>query len=91
VVKSDATYASISFNEGKIVDAEANGKNGTGAFREIIEINSGAFEFSTADTEFPVIIRVSSNTNFLLDVLTQLDTEKAERQGMRTLSSEDLV
>ncbi len=90
VIKSDLQIASISFNEGKIVDAESNGKNGTVAFRDIIEINNGAFEFSTSDAEFPVVIRVSSNTNFLLDILTQLDTEKAERQGLRNLASEDV-
>ena len=89
VIKSDLHLASVSFNEGKIVDAEANGRNGTSAFREIIEISSGTFEFSTSETEFPVVISVSSNTNFLLDTLTQLDTERAEKQGMRNLSQED--
>lgn len=89
VIKSDKLLASVSFNDGKIVDAEANGQNGTPAFREIIEINSGTFEFSTAEKAFPVIISVSSNTNFLLDTLTQLDTERAEQQGMRNLGKED--
>ena len=73
VIKSDMHLASVSFNEGKIVDAEANGHNGTKAFREIIEINGGTFEFSTSETEFAVVISITSNTNFLLDVLTELD------------------
>ena len=90
VVKSDLHLASVSFNEGKIVDAETNGHNGTKAFREIIEINSGTFEFSTSETEFTVVINVSSNTNFLLDVLTELDNERAEKQGLRNLNIEDL-
>ena len=89
VIKSDLHLASVSFNEGKIVDAECGGHNGTKAFREIIEINSGTFEFSTTDTEFTVVISVVSNTNFLLDVLTELDNEKAERQGLRNLNTED--
>ena len=89
IVKSDLLLASVSFNEGKIVDAEANEHNGVRAFREIIEINSGIFEFSTSEHEFPVIINVSSNTNFLLDVLTALDNERAEKQGLRNLSDED--
>lgn len=89
VVKSDAHLASVSFNYGKIVDADANGHNGAKAFRDIIEINSGSFEFSTSDSEFPVVINVSSNTNFLLDILTELDKEKAEKQGLRDLGSED--
>ena len=83
VLKSDMYLASVAFNEGKIVDAECNGHNGIKAFRDIIEVNSGTFEFTTAETEFPVVISVSSNTNFLLDVLTELDNERAEKQGLR--------
>jgi len=90
VVKSDIHLATVSFNEGKIVDAECNGHNGVTAFREIIEINSGTFEFSTSETEFQVVISVVSNTNFLLDVLTELDAERAEKQGLRNLSAEEL-
>lgn len=88
VIKSDMHLGNVSFNEGKIVDAECNGKNGVTAFREIIELNSGTFEFSTADHEFTVVIAVSSNTNFLLDVLTELDNERAEQQGLRNMGSE---
>ena len=58
--------------------------DGQRLFRDIIEINSGTFEFSTAENEFAVIINVSSNTNFLLDVLTELDNERAEKQGLRS-------
>lgn len=82
VIKSDLHLANVAFNEGKIVDAECNGHNGVAAFREVIEISSGTFEFSTSDHEFPVIINVISNTNFLLDVLTELDNERAEKQGL---------
>lgn len=88
VLKSDMHLASVSFNEGKIVDAECNGQNGITAFRQIIEISSGTFEFSTSEFEFPVVINISSNTNFLLDVLTELDNERAEKQGLRSLGSE---
>jgi hypothetical protein len=88
IIKSDLHLANVSFNEGKIVDAECNEKNGVMAFRDIIELNAGTFEFSTSDNEFPVVIAVSSNTNFLLDVLTDLDNERAEKQGLRDLSGE---
>jgi hypothetical protein len=89
VIKSDLHLASVSFNEGKIVDAECSGHNGVKAFREIIEINNGTFEFTTAENEFTVVINVSSNTNFLLDVLTELDNERAEKQGLRNLTDEE--
>jgi hypothetical protein len=80
VLKSDMHLGSVSFNEGKIVDAECDGYNGVGGFRQIVELNSGTFEFTTSENEFPVVITVSSNTNFLLDVLTELDNERAEKQ-----------
>ena len=88
VIKSDLHLANVAFNTGKIVDAECNGKNGAKAFREIIEINGGTFEFSIAEQEFPIVIQVSSNTNFLLDILTELDNERAEKQGLRNVSDE---
>lgn len=90
VLKSDQVLANVSFNEGKIVDAEADGDNGQKAFRAIIEIASGTFEFSMSEKEFPVVIDVSSNTNFLLDTLTSMETEKAEKSGMRSLSTTEL-
>ncbi len=88
IIKSDLHLANVSFNEGKIVDAECNEKNGVMAFRDIIEINAGTFEFTTSDHEFPVVINISSNTNFLLDVLTELDNERAEKQGLRNVGGE---
>ena len=40
------------------------------------------------DADIPIVIAVSSNTNFLLDVLTELDNERAEKQGLRDVSHE---
>ena len=40
--------------------------------------------------KFPVVIVVSSNTNFLLDVLTELDNERAEKDGLRNVSNEGI-
>ena len=88
VVKSDLHLASVAFNEGKIVDAECNGHNGVAAFRDIVELTGGTFEFSTSEHEFPVVIVISNNTNFLLDVLTELDHERAEKDGLRDLGGE---
>jgi hypothetical protein len=77
VLRSDFGSANVSLNSGRIVDAEFNGKQGKEAFREIVEINSGTFEFSISSEEFAVFIASSSNTNFILDVLAALDSEKA--------------
>lgn len=88
IIKSDLHLANVAFNEGKIVDAECDEKNGMSAFRDIVEINHGTFEFSTSEHEFPVVIAITSNTNFLLDVLTELDNERAEKQGLRNVGDE---
>ena len=88
VIKSDLHLANVSFNDGKIVDAECNGHNGHVAFRDVIEINSGTFEFTISDNEFPVVLSIASNTNFLLDILTELDNERAEKNGLRNVGSE---
>lgn len=90
ILKSDLHLGSICFNEGKIAEAEADGRRGDAAMRIIIEIGSGTFEFATSGEEFPVTMLVSSNTNYLLDILTQLDTERAEKQGMRSLDVEEI-
>src|SRR5688572_15587507 len=88
VIKADMHLANVSFNDGKIVDGECNGHNGHIAFSDIIELNSRTFEFSTSENEVPVVISVVSNTSFLLDVLTELDNERAEQQGLRDMGSE---
>jgi hypothetical protein len=89
IVRSKLHLASVSFNEGTIVDAEANSHNGIKAFREIIEVNSGTFKFTNSETEFAVVISITSNMNFLFDVLTELDNERAKKQGLRNLKDED--
>lgn len=88
VLKSDLHLANVAFNDGKIVDSECNGKNGIPAFRDIIVLTGGTFEFSVSEQSFPVRIAVTSNTNFLLDVLTELDNERAEQQGLRNVGNE---
>jgi hypothetical protein len=88
VLKSDLHLANVSFNDGKIVDAECNGRNGSNAFKEIVELASGTFEFQVSEIEFPVVINISTNTNFMLDVLTELDNERAEKDGHRDMAGE---
>ena len=88
VLKSDLHLANVSFNDGKIVDAECNGRNGSNAFKEIVELASGTFEFQVSEIEFPVVINISTNTNFMLDVLTELDNERAEKDGQRDVGGE---
>lgn len=80
ILRSDTTNANVAFNEGKIVDAEAGGHNGKIAFRQILEISSGSFEFNTSEDLFPIVLSVSANTNFLLDLLAEMETEKMIRE-----------
>ncbi len=66
----------VFFNEGHIVGAEANEGNGLDAFRRVVEITDGMFDFERAAQAFPVTINIASNTNLMLDTLRQLDEEK---------------
>jgi hypothetical protein len=66
----------VLFNEGRIVDAEAEGSKGAPGFRRIVEITRGSFEFQKSAKKFPTRIKALSNTNLILDTLSQLDEEK---------------
>ena len=76
-ITSDARQGRVLFNEGRIVGAEAADVTGEEAFRKIVEVVSGTFDFEKAAAEFPVTIQAASNTNLILDSLRQLDEEKA--------------
>ncbi|MFL6285506.1 MAG: DUF4388 domain-containing protein [Pyrinomonadaceae bacterium] len=66
----------VLFNDGRIVDAECGDAKGTLAFRLLVEVTGGAFDFEKAANEFPVRIQALSNTNLILDTLRQMDEEK---------------
>jgi hypothetical protein len=76
----DAPPARVLFNEGRIVGAETAGKEGTEAFRHVVEITAGTFDFQKSETEFPVTIQAPTNTNLILDTLRQLDEETQEEE-----------
>ncbi len=65
------------FNDGQIVGAESGKLAGQDAFRHIVEVIGGAFEFQKALQSFPVTIESASNTNLILDSLKQVDEAKA--------------
>jgi len=69
----------VLFNDGRIVDAECEEARGTLAFRLLVEVTSGGFDFNRSRNEFPVRIQAPSNTNLILDTLRQMDEEKGER------------
>jgi tetratricopeptide (TPR) repeat protein len=66
----------VLFNEGRIVDAESSGKTADAAFKKVVEINSGTFEFQKSEKPHPIKIQATSNTNLVLDTLRQLDEAK---------------
>jgi len=70
----------VLFNEGRIVGAECRESRGELAFRLLVELTSGSFDFEKAAAPFPTTIQALSNTNLLLDTLRQLDEEKNEQQ-----------
>jgi hypothetical protein len=63
------------FNAGRIVGAESDTLNNVDAFRQILEVTGGAFDFERSGHEFPVTINTSSNTSLILENLRQSDEE----------------
>jgi tetratricopeptide (TPR) repeat protein len=76
-IMSNSRSGQVFFNEGRIVGAETEGVAGEDAFRKIVELTTGTFDFEKSAREFPVTINVASNTNLILDSLRQLDEEKS--------------
>jgi hypothetical protein len=66
----------VHFNEGRIVGAECGEAVALEAFRQIVNITGGAFDFERHTQEFPVTIQAASNTNLILDTLRLEDEEK---------------
>lgn len=74
---NNAQAGRVLFNDGQIVDAESGKLTAHEAFRQIVEVTGGTFEFQKAAQSFPVTIESASNTNLILDSLRQVDEEKA--------------
>ena len=72
---NDMRAGRILFNEGRIVGAETVETTGEEAFRKIVEVTGGTFEFERSTQAFPITIQAASNTNLILDSLRQLDEE----------------
>jgi len=75
-IESGERQGRVLFNDGRIVDAECGEAKGTLAFRLIVEVTTGTFDFERSAAEFPVRIQALSNTNLILDTLRQLDEDK---------------
>jgi len=67
----------VFFNDGQIVGAESGKQAAHEAFRQIVEITAGAFDFQKSTGSFPVTIEAASNTNLILDSLRQVDEANA--------------
>jgi hypothetical protein len=63
------------FNDGRIVNAEFENQSGENAFRRLVEVNVGTFEFNKTHGAYAVVINAASNTNLILDSLRQIDEE----------------
>ncbi|HEY5884498.1 MAG TPA: DUF4388 domain-containing protein [Pyrinomonadaceae bacterium] len=75
-LNSNSKSGRILFNEGRIVDAESDGAIAEEAFKKIVEITSGSFQFQKMNNDFPVRISAPTNTNLILDTLRHLDESK---------------
>ena len=72
---NNAQAGRVLFNDGQIVGAESGKLIAHEAFRQIVEVTGGTFEFQKASEPFPATIESSSNTSLILDSLRQVDEE----------------
>jgi hypothetical protein len=77
VLTNNAQAGRVLFNDGLIVGAESGRLAGQNAFRQIVEVTGGVFEFEKAAQSFPVTIEATSNTKLILDSLREVDEAKA--------------
>jgi tetratricopeptide (TPR) repeat protein len=80
-IQSDAITGRIYFNEGQIVDAQAENWRGIDAVRQFVELNQGMFELEQSAVEFKQNINAASNTNLILDLLRQIDEDRQQSGG----------
>jgi len=77
MLTNNAQAGRVLFNDGQIVGAESGKLVAHEAFRQIVEITGGAFDFQKSTETFPITIEAASNTNLILDSLRQVDEENA--------------
>jgi len=68
----------VLFNDGQIVGATCAKLSDCDAFRQLVELTAGFFDFQRSAHSFPVTIEAVSNTNLILDRLRQVDEERAQ-------------
>ena len=78
-LSNDAQTGRVYFNDGQIVSAESGDRTAHEAFRQIVEITAGTFDFQKSAQTFPVTIEAPSNTNLILDSLRQVDEESVSQ------------
>jgi hypothetical protein len=78
LLTNSAQAGRVLFNGGQIVGAESGKLAGPDAFRQIVEITGGAFDFQKSAQSFPVTIAAASNTHLILDSLRQVDEESGQ-------------
>src|SRR5882672_9108353 len=75
MLTNNAQAGRVLFNEGQIVGAESGKLMANEAFRQVVEITGGTFDFQKSQQTHPVTIEAASNTNLILDSLRQVDEE----------------
>jgi len=75
MLTNNAQAGRVFFNDGQIVGAESGKLAASEAFRQIVEITGGAFDFQKSAQSFPITIEATSNTKLILDSLRQVDED----------------
>jgi Domain of unknown function (DUF4388) len=77
---NSAQTGKVLFNDGQIVGAESGKLSAREAFRQIVEIQGGTFDFEKSVQTYPVTIESASNTSLILDSLREVDEESVSSE-----------
>ncbi|HXT65113.1 MAG TPA: DUF4388 domain-containing protein [Pyrinomonadaceae bacterium] len=80
LLQNSTQTGKVLFNEGQIIGAECGRLVAQDAFRQLVEITGGTFDFEKSVNPFPVTIEAASNTNLILDSLRQVDEDSVSAE-----------
>ena len=76
---NSAQTGRVYFNDGQIIGAVCGKLSAYDAFRQIVEITGGSFDFEKSNETYAITIEAASNTNLILDSLRQVDEEAVSK------------
>jgi len=88
-IHSPGVVGKLYFNDGLIADASTDMLRGIPALKKFAELTCGYFEVEKSPVEYKQNIQTTSNTSLILDILRELDEERAGGGNVIEISLDD--